>query len=988
MVKFFLKKSVVTICLNLSILLIGYFSIGPIANEFLPTVSVPAVAVVFPITVLHHDDVVHDLIAPIEKGFLQTGEVEKIEVSLDQDRVILLVHYDWGISPDECLLRARQLVSSYKRPLGVLNPLFILHRPTLNPILRVAISGLSIGELTDKTRVLSETIERFPGVSEVRRVGSSPEVGFVDFSSKEMAQNRLNIVDVLNSATLNWSFRSLFKGKDSSVIIKHELNEVDDLNEMLITHFQDSPIPLKWISQVRKGVHPASVFIGAGQDALVFEVLKSPGSDTVEIIRQSLDELSQLFKSESKLKSTIIYNEADKIKEAQKGVFQNFAIGVLLNSIVLIIFLGSIIGAVVASCVFPTAILGTFFIMKNFDVSINIFALNGFSLASGMITDASIVVLESILRRFQLGEDLIDSCWKGTKDVMMGVIASGITTAAVILPIGFQTGIASKLFSDLGLTLVSTQFICLITVFSLVPWICSKILSRNSKPLPPIAFAYGGSQYFVKMVSLMAQKALLKSNQSRSFKYSVLVGVTLMSLLSLFMLPESEFLPTVSSSIYSLSVPVKRIQLLSQKDHLKSEISNLLGHDPNISWVVTFSTDDTLEAMFEVKLKDKVDSIIEIVSQKLKFPAQKIVISPLGPTPNTEPLGSSGYFYISDSIGTEKVNLIIEEFCSSRGIIDCTTDYQYKEAKLVFKSFPLTMARANTNVFETTINLASFTQSLDLSSLANLPYLYPIYLNYSKDEDISNFPFFLGKDRKALSRFGSLFEEKKEFGQNIQFRRNGNVFSPLYFRIDGITIGQAVDKMSELTSKFNLSQSDVVGMGGIETMNETFDKMIVALIISGILILLILIIQFQSVIQALIIMYSIPLSLGGAIIGLILLNETVNAGVIVGFILLIGIIVNNGILLMDAINQRLSNGMDCLEAILDSVQTRTRPILMTTCSTVLGMMPTLLFEAEGKELYQGMAIVNIFGMTFGTLLTLIVTPILINFLLGRKLKEI
>lgn len=993
MILYFIKKSIVTICLNLSILLIGFFSYEHIANEFIPAIEVPAVGVVFPTTFLHHNKVKADLVGPVEKKLLSTGDVEKIETTLDKDRAVLFIFYKWSISPEECLQRARQVVSSIARPEGVLEPIFVLHRPTMSPIFRVAFSGQSVGEMTKTLQSFSSDVERVSGVSGVGMTGGAPEKGHILVDAKATSRQKVKVKDVFVSAYEKWSFRHLFNDPKSEqdLMIRYPMADLNDLAQAPIYRGDRETVPLKWIAKVERFTDEATVLFGKGEDALIFEVTKAPGSDVLSIVDSVSGKIQLLTQQHPQLKATVIYNEAEKIRQAQAGVFQNFAIGVTLNSLILVIFLGSIIGAIVASCVFPTAILGTLYIMNVSGISLNIFALNGFSLASGMITDASIVVLEAIMRRFQLGEEVVSSCYRGTKDVFIGVLASTLTTAAVIVPISMQSGVSSKLFSDLGVVLVATQFVCLIAVFTFVPWLCSKVLSENEYRPVPIEYLFRWSSFLVDGMTKLAHTTLKNSVNKTSVRFGFPAVITAASLSMIYFLPNSEFLPNVAASTYSITIPFERMELLTEGQSLKKKMAQVLGEKDFIEWVITYSDEDAIKATIQLNDLSVVPNLVNELSGVMDVPKGRVIALPLGPTPPSEPMSYDGYYYIRADLDKSKRRQLVDAFCKDQGILDCASEKHYAEPSWKLKPQPLQMVRASSNTLEATLDVASLTRNLDLASVANLPLPFSVPLKIENLKSIVDFPLLLGKDRTQSSKLHMGFEHHLKQGSNAAFRKNSVDYLPLYFRIEGITIGQAVNRLHDLANEFKIPSSQLMAMGTIETMNETFSKMIGALVLSAFLILLVLVIQFQNLGQALIIMFSMPLSLGGAIVGLIVMGETLNVGVIVGFILLIGIIVNNGILLMEAINQRVTVGMNILDAVMEGVESRTRPILMTTFSTVFGMLPTLVLEAEGKELYQGMAIVNVFGMIFGTFLTLVVIPIVIRLYMeisaNKKRKE-
>ncbi|HND86488.1 MAG TPA: efflux RND transporter permease subunit, partial [Pseudobdellovibrionaceae bacterium] len=277
---------------------------------------------------------------------------------------------------------------------------------------------------------------------------------------------------------------------------------------------------------------------------------------------------------------------------------------------------------------------------------------------------------------------------------------------------------------------------------------------------------------------------------------------------------------------------------------------------------------------------------------------------------------------------------------------------------------------------EAALQAASQLNSLDINIIANLNLPEPVELITKGESPLTESAFLLPQITKFVTSLDHLYQKSFSYEELTRFRVDSVDYEPVYFKLDGVTLGVAIEKMESLKKKYNLGDTDLRGMGGIQNMQETFSKMTVALLISLALTILILMLQFKSAVQTSIIMLSIPLSVGGAVMGLLLLRETVNISVMVGFILLGGIIVNNGILLMEAINQGIEGGLSLVESIETAVTNRTRPILMTSVSAIAGMLPTLLFESEGQELYRGMAIVNIFGMAFGTVLTLVVVPVI------------
>lgn len=981
MTRYFIRKTIVTWCLNLAIICLGLFVLPEIASEFIPAIEIPAVAIVFPTTVLSSDKIIRDLIEPVESSLFATGHVDHIETKVESGRSLLYVFYRWSLKPEECLQLSRQVVGAIQRPAGVLDPIFVLHQPTLAPILRVVLHGEPILALTELGQKAASLLERTDGVSQVKLDGATPRLTLITLDPLRMAKNRILTTDIISSAAELWAFRHLLQAhKDperEKSFLRSRLETDDDLRLMPVVNNQKRVVPLRWISDVRQTTEDPTVYFGKGESAVIFEVVKAPGADALSIVDRAMAVLEGVKKHNPRLKTKVIYDEAEKIRQAQWGVFSNFASGILFNSLILVFFLGSLSGCVIASCIFPTAFFGTLIVIRTLGISFNIFSLNGFALAAGMITDSSIVILEAIMRRIRNNEELESACWKGTKDVGMGVFTGALASSAVMLPIISQSGIFTKLFSDLAITIITMNFLCLIAVFSLVPWMASKMLHRKkTKSIAPVALAFKLSTAFVSKMGVISVTMFERSISDRKTRIVLPTSVALLCVGSVFFLPPSELLPQVRSNIYAITTPIRRVLLETQADALQHKMNETLGNSSQIEWVITSRDPDTLRAMLKLKQNAPIGPALEELSTALHLPYKGILSFPLGPTPPTEPMNYDGYFYVDKKLPDQVRRQLTTAFCQSRGVIHCTDIDHYERPEMTLTTMPIQMSRSGITPLDAIMEGSLRLQRVDLNHLANLPTSQPVILKLARESTLYDEPFVSGPQKDSIVRFGSFFQSRLGASPTTTFRFDLNNYEPIYFRVGKLTIGQAVSRMEEITRDLKIVPTRVITMGILQSMKETFEKMATALTIAAILNFLILLNQFKSVVQTLLIMLSIPLAVGGAIMGLSLFGETLNVGVVVGFVLLVGIVVNNGIMLMEAINQEREQGNSLDDSIKHALLARVRPILMTACGTIFGMLPILLFTSEGSELYRGMAVVNIFGIAFAAFLTLIVTPIL------------
>lgn len=998
MVSFFIRKGVVTICLNAAILLIGALSLKDIAREFIPSVDIPAVAVIFPITVQRPAVFASEFLEPLEKEFLVSGNVHRVESTIQGGRSISVVYFKWNLTPEQSLQRARQIVARFNRPLGVLEPIFVLHRPSLSPVFRVALHGVPAAQLTQMTEDTARTLERLPGVAEIRRIGAATEITKVEVDAKKSARFGIPFLEIVRAATEEWSFRQIWRAASGpSTLVRVRYTAKDGEQEsaglgLMSVRSGQSSVDLRQIADIRDTTAPAGVYFGQGEEALIIEILKAPGADTVRMLTAAKETIDAMTSAKPEMKATVVYDESREIIESQSGVLSNFAQGIVLNSIILILFLGSFRGVFIASAIFPTSVIGTLFIMKGLGVSLNIFSLNGFSLAAGMITDASTVVLESVLRRIQIGDDIRDGTIRGTSDVMLGVISGTCASAAVLIPICLQTGVSAKLFSDLGIALIGTQVLTLISVFSLVPFLCSRLLKPNQKPAAVVKHAYGASSALVRIVSTFAIKNLERTRTNVVVKWALPIVFASACLGSLFLLPNSELLPTVGSRIFLLTIPIERPVLQERGADLLARLSRTIGSERDFEWTLVNRDEDSLKGTLAAKAGAAIDfqALRDRLAAATGLAVKRIHFFPLGPTPPSEAMNYDGSLAISHALKPADRKRLIDGICSSPGISDCSGPEHYSGPVVTLDADSIFMQRAHTNPLATALELSLRINEIDLGAAANLNLGKALFMSGKDEKSVTSAPFAPGESSngpaKHVTAIGSFFRETLSTASQVRFSADRQPYDPLYFKIAGITIGQAASAIDAKIRELALPLKSIEPMGSMANMAETFSKVQSALAISLLLNFGILLLQFRSVVQTILIMATIPLALGGSVVGLLLMKETVNVGVLVGFMLLGGIVVNNGIMLLESFGQGREQGLDFDQAMGEAISTRTRPILMTAFSTIFGMMPTLVDTGPGAELYRGMAIVNIFGMALGTILSLIVLPVLCRLTMAKEIK--
>lgn len=440
----------------------------------------------------------------------------------------------------------------------------------------------------------------------------------------------------------------------------------------------------------------------------------------------------------------------------------------------------------------------------------------------------------------------------------------------------------------------------------------------------------------------------------------------------------------VSSRVYSLDYPIDRREYEGTGDAAMKTIAKTLSSWTDSNWAITKKGTNGIEALFELKdslpLKELENRLKEVDLRR-----ERLHILPVGPAPTGEAMGYDGLIFVSEELSAKNRHDFINSLCQSEKISECLGDdfYSMTENNLVSQHI-LTHALGS-NEIETLGQVVIPLHRVDLADLGRLNIDSPLELSVQFSGLLLNLPLHVKEKGTAI--LSDLYDVSFGKTRSLLNRLNNKSFSSLYFKLKDSTLGEIDLQITEIAKKLGIPADEISPRGGMETMNESFSSMIVALCLSALIVFTILMLQFKSITQSVIIMSTIPLALGGAIIGLLVMHETLNASVMVGLILLVGIIVNNGIFLVEATNQKLEEGKSNSQAIIESVSERTRPILMTSFATIFGMLPTLLVGGEGSELYRGMAVVNIFGMLTGTFFSLCITPMTIEYFLPKQNGE-
>ena len=956
----------------------------------------------------------------------------------------VVVEFGWGTNMDFASLDIREKLDLSNLPREAGKPILLRFDPSLDPVMRLAFFGkLSLMEMR---RIAEERLrpdlESLEGVAAVRINGGLEEEIQVEVEAQRLAYLGIPISQVtsrLGAENVNLT-GGLLKDGEAEFLVRtlNEFQNIDEIGEIIIGQIDRAPIKLKDVGRVFRGHRERDLVTRInGREGVEVAVFKEGDANTVQVskaIQERLDDF--LTENASLLQESgmeVVFNQATFIQQAVDEVLNTAILGGILAVIILFLFLRNLKATAIIGLSIPLSVIATFFLMFGFDISLNIMSLGGLALGVGMLVDNSIVVLESVQRQRDQGRKSLDAAVRGTSVVGQAVVAATLTTICVFLPIVFVEGVAGQLFRDQALTVTFSLIASLIVALMLIPMLSSLSLEGmiEDQEADPSQYSIKGPAWILSLIrtlflgigrvfsTLLFPLYWLFDTVFNALNkaYPHLLAWALhrrLVVLALFL--------TLSAVVFdrASNLGVELIPEMQQGEFLV-----------NLEWRAGTPLEKTAAQVAvideQIRALDDIASIFALVgssgqsggtaSDKKEHTAELHVR-----------LQSDR---LNDDAAIENVRSILSEipdlqfkfsrpsYFSFRTPIEIEiSGYNLRALDLLadqvlerIRTVPgLTDIRSSTAGGQPEVQI--FFDRLRIAELGTTVQNIGQLLRNKLQGDIAT--ELARRDRKVDIRVRALDEERQTIADLKQMvvspasypvpvslesvaeirtvdgpaeirRLDQQRVAVISANLEGRDLGSVVGEIEEALADLPLPEGFAVSMGGQnEEMVRSFESMKFALLLAVFLVYLVMASQFESLVHPLVIMVTIPLGLIGSALGLLLTETTISVVVLIGLIMLAGIVVNNAIVLVDYINHlRRTEALPKIEAVLRAGELRFRPILMTTSTTVLGLLPMALGLGEGAEIRAPMAITVIGGLLVSTLLTLVLIPVVYT-LIDRK----
>ncbi|MCY3774225.1 MAG: efflux RND transporter permease subunit [Gemmatimonadetes bacterium] len=1060
---FSIGRPVTIIMLMTAMLLFGFIAFSRLPINLLPDITYPTLTVRTEYVGAAPNEIENLISEPIEEAVgVVTGVVRVSSISRPE-RSDVILEFEWGTNMDFASLNVREKIDLLNLPQAAEKPILLRFDPSLDPILRIALSG---NESLTALRIMAEEeikreLEALEGVAAVKISGGLEEEIHVELDESRLASLGIPITQVatrLEQENVNVAGGTIKDGETEYLVrILNEFQAVDEIGDIIVGQVNTVPILLSDVATVTKSHKERKLSARIdGRESIEIAIYKEAGTNTIQVGRVVKDRLDSVRETVAGLTSgvnlEVVFDQSIFIQQSVDEVLKTAMYGGILAILVLYLFLRSSSSLIIGVSI-PISVVTTFFFLYAFDVSLNIMSLGGLALGVGMLVDNSIVVLEGIDRHRRRGGDLpiAERVRLGASEVGQAVVAATLTTVCVFVPIVFVEGIAGQLFRDLALAVTFSLIVATLVAVTLIP-VISSILHRDrepyaddeSRPQPDpttslgkirsvigavwSAFSRGlgyivtGVFYIVRWVLFtvwgLVRVALWPVGWvfdrifpviQRTYPpflrwalgHRVLTLFTGTALLagSLYVVPTIgiELIPEMSQGEFFVNVKLPVGTPLPVTEDALNRMSDIAGDYPEVSTVYVLAGTmgqsggnageereniGQLHIRLEPGLRGEVE---ETVMNRLRMDFESIpgIEAPEFARPalfsfkNPVEVEVSGY---NLTRLTEVSEGLAAEMSTVPGLTDVKASMEggNPEVQILFDRRKL--ANLGLNLGTVTQIVQNKVQGNVATELTRRDRKIDIRV-WAEDETRLSLDairrLVVNPEGTVPVPLSAVAEVHVSQGPSEIRRVNQQRVAIVSAGLSGRSLGDVAEDIQGIIDSFRLPIDFVVGIKGQnEEMQVAFASLQFAILLSIFLVYLVMASQFESLLHPFVIMFTFPFSIIGVVLTLVLTGQTISVVVLIGVIMLTGIVVNNAIVLVDYINQLRRRGTELQEAIVEAAQTRLWPIMMTTATTVLGLLPMAIGVGEGAELRAPMAVTVIGGLIAGTMVTLVLVPLI------------
>ncbi|MCD4774873.1 MAG: efflux RND transporter permease subunit [Candidatus Aegiribacteria sp.] len=994
------KRRVTFLMVFIAILGAGIFGLTQLGVDMYPDMDFPMIMVMSTMEGAGPEEMENLVTDPLEQALARVSNVKKVSSTSRAGISIVTAEFNWGHSLNQAETDVRRQLDMFEAALpdDADDPLVFALDPSMQPVMYVGFSSDILNDFDLRT-LIQEEIEplfsRLDGVGSAVTMGGRERQINVDVDPAALMDAGITISQVsgaLSSVRNNTpAGRIDAGGMNMNIRVESAFHSIEEIEQLVVGANAGYPVLLRDVASVQDGQADEVQYVRFnGRPSVSLYMNKRSDANTVNVcvrIRDQLDEISDDYGNI--LTPVILFDQSEFIEQSINNLGSTALQACFLAFLVLLFFLRSWKSSSIAGISIPISVFVTFAVMHFTNVQLNMISLAGLALAIGMLVDNAIVVLENIFRHREMGESPRDSAVKGAMEVSNAITASTLTTLAVFVPILFVPGIAGELFKEMVLTITFSLTISLFVALSLVP-----LISSWTKNLVPVFKPGSISGRIGTLIDRFERKYNHLVSWAVDHKKVVLISTAVTFILAIVLVGQlpSEFFPESDDGFLMMDVeePIgTSLEITNEAVRvLEDSISAIIPPEDLLAVFTTvgeaegimaiFGASSSNAAMLRVRLTPSSERSISM------FEYQDRIRDVLDDMPGIEYSSEAGMSLLSSSaieitvygddldLLYEKAEEIKNTISQIEGVKDARTSMEELIPEYSFVPDPVRLSLLGISQSQLALDVRYGFQGSRASIYREGDEEYNIFVRYPENlrdsrEDLE-YASILGR---PLISMGSL---DQRVVSNTISRKNQARMVTISCDVSGRSLGEVSSDVTAILRDIDMTGFRYEMGGEMEDQKETFMYLGIAIMVAAALVYMVMAGQFESFLEPFIIIFTLPLAFIGVVLGLFVTSTPLSVMAIIGMLMLAGIVVNNGIVMVDYANQLRRSGKEIKRAIVEASTIRMRPIIMTAATTILAMFPLALGVGEGAETWTPMAVTIIGGLFVATVLTLVVEP--------------
>ena len=1018
------KRPITTIMIFVALLVMGIYSLNKLPIDFYPDIDFPVISVITTYPGASAADIETNVSRPIEDVLNSVYHLKNIYSTSRDNMSIVMCEFEWGTNLDEASNEIRDALSFVEQflPEEVDKPSLFKFSSSAMPVLFYGVTAdesyQAIASILDEKVI--NPLNRIDGVGSVGLMGAPGREIQVNIDPRKMESYNVTvemIAGVLNAENLNLPAGNIEMGMmDYPLRIKGEFPSSDVLEDIVLASFNEQIIYLGDVATVKDTIRDTSLDERLnGKTGMRIVIQKQSGANTVQVCQDINAMMPQLIETlPDDIEITTFFDSSEFIVDSINNLSTTLMFAAFAVVLVVLFFLGRWRATFIVVLTIPISLIVSFIYLYVTGSSINIIALSSLSIAIGMVVDDAIVVLENITKHVERGASPREAAIYATNEVWLAVIVTTLTVVAVFLPLTLIGGMTGELFRPLGFIVTITVVTSTISAISLTPMLASKMMKLKKKPKKVRAISYDNSiGHILNRLDRVYERSL---RVALRFRWGTLIVAILIFLGSMMMAGGMgfEFMPSADQGSMTAAIELQTGLRVDETTKVARKIDGFIEENmPEAQFYYTSSGSDDqggIMSMFmesgshrininftltdlETRERD-VWELSNLLSNYLETIPEIVTFDVVpnggmgGTTENNVVVEIYGYDFETTSM---IANALADSVSTIKGATSVNVSRDPSKPQLQIEPDREKMAQHGLNTFTMANAVRNRVEGPYMSRYREEGDEYDIVVRFVEEErnslsDINDIA--LVNMNNQVIHLGEVAEIGEHWSPPNIERKNRERMVTVSITPYKVPLNKMAEEVQSKINSMDIPSDVNIQMGGaVEDMEESMRDLTLLLLLSLVLTYLVMASQFESMRMPFIIMFSIPFAFTGVVLAHIVTGTTMSVISMVGGVMLVGIVVKNAIVLVDYINLMRERGLELSEAITVSGRSRLRPVLMTSLTTILAMLPLAMSTGSGSEIWSPMGISVIGGLIFSTIVTLILVPVIYHIMLRRSDKR-